>query len=418
MTTRSGPLAPIPTCRTGARASTTGRAGRRPSRPRTTRPFEEHPQIVNQDYITSWNNKQAPGFDAADGQFGYGPIYRSDSLDEQIDQRIAGAAKMSLPELIDSMEEAGTTDLRGKQLLPLLLQVVGTPSDPQLANAVDTLQAWLDAGAHRIDRNQNGQYEHSSAIQIMDAWWPRLLEAEFKPEMGTPFFDAVHAAHAFDNEPNNHGDHLGSAYQDGWWGYVSKDLRRVLGQSAADPFSRTYCGNGSLTTCRTALRQALTDALAVPATTLYDEDSGTAGVQRVDNCPAGKSDQWCFDSVRFRPIGAVTVPTIHWINRPTYQQAVEVQGHRARGYVRSKGASPLSVSLVPAFKACTAPNRQHGAPLASGSCSPPEQRSDYLTLGAPDVNGQPVKSNGKLTLTVLPGKPSTPRGRRRCQSGR
>jgi hypothetical protein len=26
----------------------------------------------------------------------------------------------------------------------------------------------------------------------------------------------------------------------------------------------------------------------------------------------------------------VTVPPIPWINRPTYQQAVEVQGHRTR----------------------------------------------------------------------------------------
>ena len=29
----------------------------------------------------------------------------------------------------------------------------------------------------------------------MDAWWPRALEAEFKPEMGTAFFDAVTAMH-------------------------------------------------------------------------------------------------------------------------------------------------------------------------------------------------------------------------------
>ncbi len=371
-------------------------------------PFAEHPQIVNQDYITSWNNKQAPGFDAADGQFGYGPIYRSDSLDEQIDQRLAGAGKMSLPELIDSMEEAGTTDLRAKQLLPLLLQVVGTPSDPQQVSAVNTLQAWLAAGAHRIDRNQNGQYDNASAVQILDAWWPRLLEAEFKPEMGTAFFDAVHGAQGFDNEPNNHGDHLGSAYQDGWWGYVSKDLRRVLGQSAADPFSRTYCGNGSLTACRDALRQALGDALAVPASDLYDEDHGTAGVQRVDTCPAGKSDQWCFDSVRFRPIGAVTVPTMHWINRPTYQQAVEVQGHRPRGYIRPKTATRVRIPLVPAFKGCTSANRQHGPPLGFGSCSPPVLRSDYLTLGAPDVNGKVANSTGSVSFSAFAGNPATP----------
>ncbi len=307
-------------------------------------PFAEHPQVINQDYITSWNNKQAPDYDSADNQWGYGPHYRSQSLDEEIDPRIAGAGKMSLPEAIDSMEVAGTVDLRGTQVLPLLLQVVGTPSDPQQAAAVATLQDWVDSGAHRIDRDQDGQYDHPNAVQIMDAWWPKLLEAEFEPEMGTAFFDAVHGVHAFDNEPNNHGQHLGSAYQDGWWGYVSKDLRRVLGQSVPDGFSRTYCGSGSLSACRDALRQALSDALAVPAGTLYDEDSSTSGTQRVAQCPAGKSDQWCFDSVRFRPIGAVTVRTIHWINRPTFQQAVEIQGHRNRGYARPQGASPLRVS--------------------------------------------------------------------------
>src|SRR6185503_17579993 len=103
---------------------------------------------------------------------------------------------------------------------------------------------------------------------------------------------------------------------------------------ASDGFSRTYCGSGSLTACRDALRQALSDALAVPGSTLYDEDSNTSGTQHVSGCPSGKSDQWCWDSIRFRPVGAVSLPTIHWIDRPTFQQAVEVQGHRSRGYAR------------------------------------------------------------------------------------
>jgi hypothetical protein len=45
-------------------------------------------------------------------------------------------------------------------------------------------------------------------------------------------------------------------------------------------------------------------------------------------CEAG--DQTCLDSVRFRPLGGVTQPLIPWINRPTYQQAVEVQGASPR----------------------------------------------------------------------------------------
>ena len=371
-------------------------------------PFAEHPQVINQDYITSWNNKQAPGYDSADGQWGYGPHYRSESLDDRIDGFLAGSGKMSLAEGIEAMELGGTTDLRGAQVLPLILEVLGTPSDPQLASAVSTLQDWIASGAHRVDRDQDGQYDRANAVQIMDAWWPRLLEAMFEPEMGASFFDSVEDVLSFDNEPNNHGDHLGSAYQDGWWGYVSKDLRRLLGRPVTDGFSRTYCGGGSLTACRDALRQSLSDALAVPASELYDEDQGTAGVQRVDGCPAGKSDQWCFDSVRFRPIGAVTVPTIHWINRPTFQQAVEIQGHRARGYPRPKGATPLRVPLVPAYRACASPNRQHGPPLSFGSCNPPVQRSDHLTVGSPDANGKTASSEGSLRLSVFVGNPSTP----------
>ena len=34
--------------------------------------------------------------------------------------------------------------------------------------------------------------------------------------------------------------------------------------------------------------------------------------------------QTCWDSIYFRPLGAITQPLIPWQNRPTYQQAVEI----------------------------------------------------------------------------------------------
>jgi hypothetical protein len=78
------------------------------------------------------------------------------------------------------------------------------------------------------------------------------------------------------------------------------------------------------------------------------------------------------------------------------------------GYARPKGATPLRVSLVPAFAACTAPNRTHGAPLAFGSCAPPAQTSGTLTIGTPDANGGLPQSIGSMRLDVLAGDPSTP----------
>src|SRR5206468_760362 len=59
-----------------------------------------------------------------------------------------------------------------------------------------------------------------------------------------------------------------------------------------------------------------------------------------------------------------------------------------RGYPRPKGATPAFFSLVVAFEACGTSNRTHGTPLSQGSCNPPLEASDHLTVGTPDANGQ------------------------------
>ena len=89
----------------------------------------------------------------------------------------------------------------------------------------------------------------------------------------------------FDNDPNNHGDHLGSAYQGGWYSFLDKDLRQILGLPVKGSFSRMYCGRGNFNTCRTALRDSLQAALGDAAASLYDEDPGTSGTQRVIRMP-------------------------------------------------------------------------------------------------------------------------------------
>ncbi len=34
------------------------------------------------------------------------------------------------------------------------------------------------------------------------------------------------------------------------------------------------------------------------------------------------------DKIGFSAVGAITQPLIPWVNRPTFQQAVEIHGHR------------------------------------------------------------------------------------------
>ena len=71
---------------------------------------------------------------------------------------------------------------------------------------------------------------------------------------------------------------------------------------------------------------------------------------------------------------------------------------------RPKGATPSRVPLVPAFNACTAPNRTHGPSLAFPSCSPPAQSSAYLTVGTPDTNGAAANSVREFfRIAVHPG---------------
>ena len=70
------------------------------------------------------------------------------------------------------------------------------------------------------------------------------------------------------------------------------------------------------------------------------------------------------------------------------------------GYVRPQTASPVRVSLVPAYAPCTAPNRQHGPPLAFGSCNPPDEESPELTVGS--------GMTGLVRLASLQGDPSAP----------
>jgi acyl-homoserine lactone acylase PvdQ len=280
---------------------------------------DRHPQVVDQRYLTSWNNKQARGYRAADDNWAFQSLHRSQPLDNRIKRGIKGGNEMSLVELIDAMEDAGTVDLRGDKALKWALKVIKQRKvkDAELRAAVATLNAWRKSGAHRRDLDQDGVYDHAEAVRIMDAWWPLLVEAQFKPTLGKELFDRIVGMVDLDDEPNADGQHLGSAYIAGWYGYVQKDLRAVLGKHVRGDYSKQYCGGGRLKRCRKALLGSLGQALQADPATLYEDPVAA------EECDGGDA-QWCFDAVRHRPLGGITQPFIHWINRPTFQQAVEI----------------------------------------------------------------------------------------------
>jgi hypothetical protein len=170
----------------------------------------------------------------------------------------------------------------------------------------------MTRGAHRRDLDGDGHYDDDAAVTLMDAWWPRLVKAEFEPSLHAGAFDEVQSMLQIGDHTK--GDPTAPDFFDGWWGYVHKDLRTLLNhQPPAGRFSRVYCGGGSLAACRDALQASLRDALAVTRDQLYGKG----------DC-AQDPDAECFDRNRSTIAAGIDVPPAPFQNRPTFQQTVEL----------------------------------------------------------------------------------------------
>jgi acyl-homoserine lactone acylase PvdQ len=319
-----------------------------------------HPQAVNQDYFVSWNNKQAGNYSAADGNFSFGSVHRADLLDKPLKAGIAAGTKYDRTGLVKVVESAATVDLRGAEVLPVLLRVIdrATVTDSAQAAALTQLRTWLTAGARRIETSAGSKnYQNAEAIRIFDAWWPRLVQAQFQSGLGSGLFQSLVDALQINESPSGgqtgpvsslptsateSQGHKGSSFQYGWWGWVDKDLRATLGDTVPN-WPTKYCGGGTLSTCRSGLLSSLTAALAEPAGTTYPAD---------DNCAAG--NQWCADAILQSPLGGIEHDLTTWQNRPTYQQVVSFPAKRGD-----------DISNLAAGKTVSASSAQSGYPAAN-----------------------------------------------------
>ncbi|MDX6624610.1 MAG: hypothetical protein QOE75_2542 [Solirubrobacterales bacterium] len=274
-------------------------------------PFAKHPQQVNPDYLVSWNNKQAPEWAAADDNYGYGPLQRSQMIADKVKAATKGGKKMTISQLVSAMDEAATQDLRGYRLLPLLLKAVGSPQSAKLKSAVATLRAWNKAGAHRRDLDRDGIDEETPAIQLIDAWWPKLVQAQFRPALGAKAFERLEGMLQIGDAVGGSPD--APAFYDGWWGYVSKDLRNIFEKKPRGALSRKYCGGGDKKKCRALLQKTLTQALAVTPAQLYGGGNGKC---------ASNPQPSCFDQNRPTVTGGIELGPFPFQNRPTFQQVV------------------------------------------------------------------------------------------------
>jgi acyl-homoserine lactone acylase PvdQ len=281
----------------------------------------DHPQQVNppSGYLVSWNNKPAPGWAAADDQWGYGPVHRSLAISDRVSD-LADGGGVTTPDLVAAVQDAATVDSRAVYTLPHLLDAIG--DDPALADATALLRGWLESGAHRIDHDRDGAYEDQAAVALFDAWWERTdpdgtLHAVAQDVLRGTLGDLVgQLPQRIDDHPRQG---LGSSWNGvAWYGYVAKDLAGLTGQEQQGEWSRAYCGGGVLETCRTDLRASLGAAVDRVLA-----DQGAASV-------SGLTYDKHIDDIRSVTAGVVGVRDIDWQNRPTFQQVVRFSGHRPR----------------------------------------------------------------------------------------
>jgi acyl-homoserine lactone acylase PvdQ len=249
----------------------------------------KHPWAIDpgSGEIVNWNNKPAPKFAAADDKWSYGSIYRVQLLERGVKR-----GKNSPLDLVRAMNTAATQDLRAVLVWPDVDAILAKTPAPsaQDEQVRETIDAWVKTGASRLDRDLDGKIDDPGAA-LLDTAWPHIADAVMSPVLG-PLTDRLAELIGRDQAPSPQG----SAYEDGWYGYVDKDLKTLAGTPVKLKFHERYCGHGDATACSQSLWAAL-DA-AVPAIGTRSD----AVKERIQFAPG------------FLPV------TMRWTNRPTYQQ--------------------------------------------------------------------------------------------------
>jgi acyl-homoserine lactone acylase PvdQ len=282
------------------------------------------PRAVN-EVIVSWNNKEGVGWRKGPAEWSDGPVHRAMMLQRRLEDELrVKKGKTDLVGLTRAVNRAATGDLRPEEPYRWMRRVIGRAQgrDEKFLRLLD---AWRASGGNRLDSNGDNVYEHSAAVLVMDAWWPRFVRQAFLPALGEELFTMV--------ERRVLG--LGEFGWD-WSTHVQKDLRNVLGRKVPGRYSRYYCG-GSPTVqpvkgtsravvqkrCRAILLHSLRQAVQF----LSDSrGADVTGWKYPATCPTTTPRQ-CIQNEP-TTAGAVETPPFPWQNRGTYHQVNEILGRR------------------------------------------------------------------------------------------
>jgi acyl-homoserine lactone acylase PvdQ len=265
----------------------------------------QHPSAVDpaSGVIAGWNNQPARGWPIASTMWALGPYHRVSLLSDPV---LRSTRPLDLADIIKIHETAALTDERAQVLYPLIRRMLGTITEnPTVESLLREADTWVAAGTFRIDSAKRSELDHGRAVILLDYAWPRIIRNVFGSVLGAEVVDGAGGI----------GNNLSSlesqpSMLNGWFGYLSKDLRQTLGDRVVAPLSRPYCAHEGRVACRTILlhsvEQALKDAIAD-----YGED--IARWRCLTSC------RQCYP-VLFPSTGASPpLPPASYQSRPTYE---------------------------------------------------------------------------------------------------
>ena len=286
-------------------------------------PFAAHPNAIDPAFLVSWNNKQAPRWSAADDKYAFGSVYRMQLIAELHRSRHRGRRRRwGSQQLVSAMDEAATQDIRTVELSLIIrgARHAGEPAAAGRDRRAGTLVR-APAGTARDLATAIATHDlYTTAITIMDAWWPKLLQPSSADARRRSLRRGrEHAA------VRRRGPGVAAPdFADGWYGLRQQGPAPRLfasGTSAAATARRTAatlragdCRSSALRSrCRAALQASLLAALSGHPAADLRQDSACpkrpgAGVLRTRT--AGPS------------VAAISLPPFPFQNRPTFQQVV------------------------------------------------------------------------------------------------
>ena len=255
--------------------------------------------------ILNWNNKPSRSSTPADDEWTWGSVQRVDLLWRGIGSR----PKHTLGSVVGAMNSAATQDLRVVRVWPVVREVLARGAGTARASAAAArIDEWRSAGGSRLDADLDGKVDAAGAA-VLDASWGRLAHAVLAPVLDADLRAELEALVENDAPLSANGS---SGYS-GWWSYVHKDLRALLGHTVPGAFQTRFCGAGDVTTCAASLWAALDEAAA-----------------ELEAAQGADSTAWRADAtaerIRFQP--GILARTMRGSNKPTFQQAITFRTHR------------------------------------------------------------------------------------------